>query len=75
MAKGFFDESPGNKSQNRLMTFTSLLASIGIATLMVLGFDKSDSGELLFYGFLVGAFAPKLIQKFAEEKLKTKSDD
>lgn len=69
--KGFFDESPGNKSQNRLMTFASFLASVGIAAIMMLKGDASGNGMLLFYGFLVGAFAPKLIQKFAEnQKIK-----
>jgi hypothetical protein len=53
---GFFQEDNGNKSSMRLMSFTAILRA-------------SDEGIYITFGFLIGAFAPKAVQKFAETKL------
>jgi len=70
---GFFEEDNGARSEMRLMCFVSLLAAIGFGLLTILlsAAGKSDGGNGLFitFGFLVGAFAPKAVQKFAEQKM------
>ncbi len=73
---GFFQEDNGNKSSMRLMAFTSLLAAIvfGFITIkfsLVSQFNP-DTGIYITFGFLIAAFAPKTIQKFAEQKLDHK---
>ena len=68
---GFLEEDNSSKSSMRLMCFISLLASIGYAVLVrmsALAMNQYDM--IIFVGFLVGAFAPKAIQKFAEENCK-----
>ena len=52
----------------RLMSFTSLLSAIVIAimTISVADTESKDEGLLITYAFLVSAFAPKTVQKFAE---------
>ena len=62
---GFLEEAPGDKSSMRLMCFMSLLASFGF------GYLELRAGSPFPYMttmFIVGAFAPKSIQKFAERK-------
>lgn len=61
----FFQDSDGNPSQMRLMCFLSLMASFAFGWLAVKMPDNQNS-LYVFYGFLIGAFAPKAIQKFAE---------
>lgn len=63
----FFDEGQENKSAMRLMCFVSLLASIAFGLLTILR-EAGDSGIYITMGFLLGAFAPKALQKFAEKK-------
>jgi len=67
---GFMEEANGAKSSMRLMCFISLMASIGfgLITLLRPGTDGS-TGLFMTMGFLLGAFAPKALQKFMEEKL------
>lgn len=67
---GFLDEDSGTKSSMRLMCFISLVASIGFGMITLLrpGTDGS-TGLFMTMGFLLGAFAPKALQKFMEEKL------
>lgn len=64
---GFFQEDNGNKSSMRLMSFTALIAGIVFALLTIL--RASDEGIYITFGFLIAAFAPKALQKFAETKL------
>ena len=62
---GFLEEAPGDKSSMRLMCFISLVAA------MVFGFLEIKAKVPMPYVttmFLVGAFAPKAVQKFAEKK-------
>ena len=67
-------EDNGNVSSMRAMCFVSLAASVvfGAASLYLSalhsGFDPA-TGIYMTTLFLVGAFAPKAVQKFAEEKL------
>jgi hypothetical protein len=87
---GFFYETRTKKSSIRLYSFISLMAGILYAfTLIILDAivklrldDNGNSGVdmlnmnslVIFLGFLVGAFAPKVISKFAELKLGKISD-
>ena len=67
---GFFQEDSETYSSMRLMCFVSLLAAIGISFL-TLKTGNSD-GMTITFGFLVSAFAPKAVQKFAEQKVPVK---
>ena len=67
---GMFEESNGNRSSMRLMCFISLLASIAVAMITLLkGGVDGMNGLYLASAFLLGAFCPKAIQKFAELKM------
>jgi hypothetical protein len=73
---GFFEESDGTRSSMRLMCFTALIAAVVFGLLSVLaaigligaGTLAGIGGEVvtITFGFLVAAFAPKAVQKFAE---------
>ena len=67
---GFFEEKEGVRSLTRLMSFFSLFAAFMAGAIILLSDTPLADGMLIFYGFLLGAFAPKLVQKFAEEKVK-----
>ena len=85
--KGFFEETPGCRSSMRLMSMMALISAIIFAGLTVSrppvevrNTDNSvrlvhppydQSSIYIIFGFLIAAFAPKAIQKFAEEKLPT----
>ena len=70
MSVGFFEEISGNKSSMRLMSFIALISAIifGIITVNKSGQNqnKDDTGIYITFGFLLSAFAPKALQKFAE---------
>lgn len=68
--KGFMQDDAGNNSAMRLMSFVSLLAAISFGMIAILA-DVNDStdGVMIVFGFLIGAFAPKAVQKFAETKV------
>jgi len=62
---GFLEESPNAKSSMRLMCFLSLIAAL------VFGYMELKAKvpfPNLTTMFLVSAFAPKAVQKFAESK-------
>lgn len=65
---GFFQEDNGHKSSMRLMCFTSLIASIIFGLMSILLGGRGAEGIYITFGFLLGAFAPKAVQKFAETK-------
>jgi len=68
MKTGFFEEAPGVRSHMRLQSFMALLAGIGIAGFAV-GTKQVDANIIaLVTMFVVAAFAPKAVQKFAENK-------
>ncbi len=66
-----FEEDNGNVSSIRLMSFTALIAAIifGFLTILVKDVNASN-GIYITFGFLLAAFAPKALQKFAETKVK-----
>ena len=68
MASSFLQEDNGNQSCMRLMCCVSLLASIVFGLLVTLGKAGPD-GITIVIAFLLGAFAPKAVQKFAEAKV------
>ncbi len=63
----FFQEDNGNLSSMRLMCFVSLIASILFGILTI--YTANQDGIIVTFGFLLGAFAPKTVQKFAEQKV------
>lgn len=67
--KGFLEERPGHKSAMRAMSFCALVAAIAFGFLIVTGSESGNQGTLIVFGFLLAAFAPKTLQKFAEQKL------
>jgi hypothetical protein len=75
-AVGFFEEHSGNKSAMRLMSMLALLSAIAFGTINLLaaiGLLGSNGGGAdaitITFGFLIAAFAPKAVQKFAEAKV------
>lgn len=68
--KKIFSDNEGNPSSMRLMSFLALSIAGCLAAAMVGGWGSEEGlkkTELVLY-FLVAAFAPKAIQKFAENK-------
>lgn len=65
------------KSNMRLMSFMALLASLvfGTITLLHPAAVQDLDGLYLTFGFLLGAFAPKALQKFAESKVPKSDTD
>lgn len=66
--KRFFTDDQGNPSSMRLMSMTALLVATGLAFVEVFGWGSDDSKTELVLYFLVAAFAPKAVQKFAEKR-------
>ena len=65
--KNWLSDHEGNPSSMRLMSLLALLVAAGLACVEVFGWGSgSDKTELVLY-FLVAAFAPKAVQKFAEK--------
>lgn len=67
--KGFLEERPGHKSAMRIMSAAAFVfaAGFGVFTLVDPGVGKM--GVYITFGFLLAAFAPKALQKFAEETI------
>ncbi len=65
---GFLKDGLGQASSMRLMSFCSLFASMGFGYLTMMMKRPSEFGVYITCAFLLGAFAPKAIQKFIEEK-------
>ncbi len=70
--KKFFEDSTGSKSSMRLMSMMALVTAIILSILAVLGKAQSGDTLLIIATFLTAAFAPKTVQKFAEDKLTKK---
>ena len=68
MSVGYLEEKDGTPSSMRLMSMMSFVASVVFAGLAITGNGGAD-GVVITFGFLVGAFAPKAVQKFAETKV------
>ena len=68
-----FKEDNGNVSSLRVMSFTCLIAAIMTGCYIVYKNPADASnGIYIFTTYLVGAFCPKVLQKFAEEKIGLK---
>ena len=64
---GYLEDHHGNPSSMRLMSVVALLASIAFGLIVVLDSEASDSNGLYITTmFLIAAFAPKALHKFAE---------
>lgn len=67
MKTGFFETSPGNKSSMRLYSFISLLTAVFLSTYATITNQLDINLISLITVFIVGCFAPKAIQKYAEK--------
>ena len=59
-----FQEDNGKYSTMRAMSFIALIAAIVFGAMTML--NKDSEGKYITTTFLVAAFAPKAVQKFAE---------
>lgn len=60
----FFQEDSGKYSTMRVMSFIALIAAIVFGAMTMV--NKDSEGKYITTAFLVAAFAPKAVQKFAE---------
>lgn len=67
LSSGFLKDHNGQPSSMRLMSFTALLMAFVFGLIASLYPEANDASTLsLAMGFLIAAFAPKALQKFAE---------
>ncbi len=71
---GFLDNDQGHPSSMRIMSVIALIASIafGLITILHPVASKGLNGLYITIAFLLAAFAPKALQKFAEVKFPSK---
>ena len=67
--KSWLTDDEGNPSAMRLLSVASFVVAVGFGCTIAAGDVDSDRLELVIY-FLVAAFAPKAVQKFAEKRPK-----
>ncbi len=67
-SKCYLTDDQGNRSSMRLMSMLALLFAGGLAFIEVCGLGAGTGKTELVLYFLVAAFAPKAVQKFAEIK-------
>ncbi len=68
-AHGYLTDDQGHPSSMRLMSMVALIAAIAFGLITLLHASANDeNGLYLTASFLVAAFAPKALQKFAESK-------
>lgn len=67
MSTGFMQDDQGNNSTMRAMSIVALIASLATGAYVVIT-NPADSttGLYVFTAYLLGAFVPKAVQKFAE---------
>ena len=66
---GFLEDHQGNASSMRLMSVVALIASIAFGVLSIVGPARDNPNALyITTAFLIAAFAPKALQKFAEAR-------
>ena len=65
--KNYLSDGQGNPSSMRLMSMLALLIAGGLAAVEIFEWGSSESKTELVLYFLVAAFAPKAVQKFAEK--------
>ena len=66
--KRYLTDNQGNPSSMRLMSMLALAVAGLLAFIEVLGWGAGTGKTELVLYFLVAAFAPKAVQKFAETK-------
>lgn len=66
--KSYFTDDQGAPSSMRLMSILALLVAAGLACVEAFGWGTGESKTELVLYFLVAAFAPKAVQKFAEKR-------
>ena len=66
---GFLQEDNGNNSSMRLMSFIALITAIVFGLVTLFNENAKEVGINLTFSFLVAAFTPKAVQKFAENRL------
>lgn len=64
--KRYMSDDQGNPSSMRLMSMLALMIAGLLAIAPVFGWSGGKAEHVLY--FLVAAFAPKAVQKFAEKK-------
>ena len=64
VGKGFLEESSGNKSLMRALSIVALLGALWFGHLTIT--QESEVGIWVTSMFVIGAFAPKAIQKYTE---------
>ena len=66
---GLFEDDEGNFSSMRVMSFISIFAAIGysIMTFSVTSETSIETRKYVISAFLIGAFLPKVIQKYVEK--------
>ena len=67
--KSYMTDHQGNPSSMRLVSMLALLIAAGLACVEVFGWGSSEGNTELVLYFLIAAFAPKAVQKFAEKGL------
>ena len=65
--KGMFTDNEGNFSSMRVMSFIALFVAIGLAFAPFF-IENCPRDNLHVLYFITAAFAPKAVQKFAEQK-------
>ena len=71
---GFLEDDRGNPSSMRLMSIIALIGSIvfGLVSILHPVANKGANGLYITMAFLLAAFAPKALQKFAEMRVPPK---
>lgn len=67
--KGFLEERPGHQSAMRAMSAVALLCAVGFGVFTLAEPTVGREGTYVTLAFLIAAFAPKAIQKFAEDAM------
>ena len=65
-SKKFMTDNEGNPSSMRLMSMVALFVAAALACVEAFGWGSGGGRTELVLYFLVAAFAPKAVQKFAE---------
>ena len=67
-ANRIITDDSGNVSSMRLMSLLALVVAAILALVEVFGWGSGESKTELVLYFLIAAFAPKAVQKFAEKQ-------
>ena len=68
-SQSIMTDDHGNLSSMRMMSMLSLAVAASLALVQVMGWGSGDNKTELVLYFLIAAFAPKTIQKFAEKQI------